>query len=568
MTKLIKSIAIAAFMAFYTAGAAHAGGLDGAFNSLLGSGEANVNKPGRYQSQARNIQYFGSMSVRFPISGNIRFVTMSTPRIDAGCHGIDVHLGAIQWISLDKIVEVIEQTARNAIGPIIMMAMEWLFPSLAATVNDWIAKIQEALSMMTNSCALATSLVGSANEWAKAKYADTYAVSQQSCSQLAQRWNWCSDEADCKSTCEGPKIGKKMSESWKRFTSSEKQMEGLNKPEFMNTTWVGFRATGLVGLNITDTTKTEAQQEADLASIDALTGYVLGELLMSHTGTYIPTRLPDDSEPDDDADITPKHIEGRLPADALLEIFMCGSEYFVGTAPPATSVDKAWWDYCDEIFSTSSSGPNPNPHAYRMNRCGIGGASMLEKMHCLRITTPTLKEYLEDDPRARAALSGGFLRLVRQTLEGAVDDVVKDVEVREEARRLISISPFPLYKAINLAAVYPSISRELITNYSETLAFYLAQQYFHHAITSARRHTSAEGLPVSSDVVELAQTASANIQQKISTKFQQIQSQMQYIEAIQAQVQQIEGAILNSIYHRDLLGNQAFSRDIASGGQG
>lgn len=560
---ILKHALLIAFTAAFTIAtsySAHAGSASEAFGSLLNNSNTNVNSPGSYQTQARGVAFAGSASIRFPTSGRVNLISIRGPSISGGCHGIDAHLGSISWANADQIVQLIENTGRNMIGPIIIMGIKWLFPSLASTINDWLAKLQKALSFAADSCALATSIIGGIEDRIGASAGTQRESDAGFCRTWERRINTCDDGIDCRSACDS--VGEMFTAITDSFegASREEQEEMLESDErFANTTWLGFKSMGIVGLTREDNGDLDAHP-------DPYHAYVLGELLMSMIGTSMPAAITDDPGEEN----VPRLVARAPTMDVQtgLFIYMCGSDF----DDIAFNDNNSAHVQCRKYLQNSGVDDNDGWRIYSCSGADTNSGRALDplegKYDCLTVEALSREEYFDRDAEAKEALAGGFLIETHRILSTAVQDVIADNEISDEAKALISTSPFPLYRALNLAALYPGVAVQIIETYSVIIASYLAQHFLVQSIDAARKHAQVEGAQqIPATIVEGMHEFIQQIDVQIGNTFEEITKHIRFVEGIEAQIQQVEASILESIYHRDLLGNGKFARDIAAGGE-
>jgi conjugative transfer pilus assembly protein TraH len=101
--------------------------------------------------------------MRAPIR-NINLVAFDPPRWSAGCGGIDMFGGSFSFINSDQLVALFRQVAANAVGLAFKAALDQINPSLAKQIQDFQSKIQALNEMMSNTCAVANSLVKSVTD--------------------------------------------------------------------------------------------------------------------------------------------------------------------------------------------------------------------------------------------------------------------------------------------------------------------------------------------------------------------------------------------------------------------
>lgn len=121
----------------------------------------NVTPSGSYEGQSARYYSLGGYSMRNPVVP-IRFVNVQTPRVSAGCGGIDIYAGGFSAIDSDQLLNNIRAIGQNATSLAFMLAISTVSPML----SDIMQKIQgwanEFNKMGKDSCEWAKKAVGGA----------------------------------------------------------------------------------------------------------------------------------------------------------------------------------------------------------------------------------------------------------------------------------------------------------------------------------------------------------------------------------------------------------------------
>jgi conjugative transfer pilus assembly protein TraH len=128
------------------------------FFSGLGGG-ANVTGPGAYQGQSAGYYTGGGLYTRAP-QQDITPISISLPKVSAGCGGIDIFTGGFSFINSDQLVAFLKATANNAIGFAFKLAID--------AISQQIGKVMDTMQDIANkvnttnisSCNAAKALVG------------------------------------------------------------------------------------------------------------------------------------------------------------------------------------------------------------------------------------------------------------------------------------------------------------------------------------------------------------------------------------------------------------------------
>lgn len=140
--------------------------LDRWFNDMNYSTSTN---PGVYEGQSARYATLGGVSTRAPIREPFHFVDVQTPKMTAGCGGIDFYAGGFSAIDKDAFVENLRAIGQNAQSLGFMLAIQVVSPQLSGQmekVQTWANKFNQ---MGMDSCQAAQSLVGGGMDMLGAK---------------------------------------------------------------------------------------------------------------------------------------------------------------------------------------------------------------------------------------------------------------------------------------------------------------------------------------------------------------------------------------------------------------
>lgn len=126
----------------------------------------NYTSGGAYKSQTTNYYSGPSIVARSKVV-NVNPVTISPPRIRAGCNGIDMFTGSFSHINSDQFVALIKQIPNNAKGYIIQLALETMSPTISTQIKSIMATLEKINAMNINSCDIAKGAVNGVVSLAK-----------------------------------------------------------------------------------------------------------------------------------------------------------------------------------------------------------------------------------------------------------------------------------------------------------------------------------------------------------------------------------------------------------------
>lgn len=148
MRKLLAAFCLflsTALLTVQTAQAANAAAAD-IFASI--GGTTTFDRGGAVHSQARSIYSLGGGMVSFQ-GKKVSLLSADAPSFSAGCNGISWHFGGFAFISLDEIRQLVEAVAQASLGIAVDLAMQTLCPQCYAVM----AKLRDMANAMRNAAA-------------------------------------------------------------------------------------------------------------------------------------------------------------------------------------------------------------------------------------------------------------------------------------------------------------------------------------------------------------------------------------------------------------------------------
>lgn len=125
---------------------------------------SNVTNPGVYEGQSARYATLGGISTRAPITQPFQFVSVQTPKISAGCGGIDIYTGGFSAINADQFVQNLRAIGQNAQSLAFMVAIGLVSPVLEDKMSKLNKLAQDFMSNDMTSCEAAQKVVGGAME--------------------------------------------------------------------------------------------------------------------------------------------------------------------------------------------------------------------------------------------------------------------------------------------------------------------------------------------------------------------------------------------------------------------
>ena len=228
-------------------------------------------------------------------------------------------------------------------------------------------------------------------------------------------------------------------------------------------------------------------------------------------------------------------------------MFMCGTD----TAAIANTKSRAVADYCSQFFSNTTS------EGGTASFSGVQAASLMvcdgDKIKCDKLV---LKPYNE----AGILPGEGFLPRVSRLLSMGVEAVRTNKEMPPEVISLMQTAPYPLYQAINAAAVYPVAASDLL----DSISILVAESSSANMMEEFIRWHGREGSSICTSeeqvrrVLDTLATARANNTERRHLIAQTMVTQ----NALKEQIRMVNLAVQQQVMTTDLLHQNALASEM------
>lgn len=162
------------------------------FYQKMGS-SVHINKESIYHRQAGGYNSAGGISIRNNVHDQKLF-HFDPPRIDAGCGGIDIHMGGFSFIKEEEFVASLKNIGSNALGYAFMLGLQTVAPSIANTMGILQSFANDVNAIGINSCETAMQLVGGALSLSET-------ANEQNCRKLGSKQGMFSDYLQGRKEC-------------------------------------------------------------------------------------------------------------------------------------------------------------------------------------------------------------------------------------------------------------------------------------------------------------------------------------------------------------------------------
>lgn len=508
-------------------------------------GTTSIDQGGAIHSQARSIYSMGGGMVTYQ-GKRVTLMNVDPPGFKAGCSGISWHFGGFAFISLDEIRQLVEAVAQASLGIAVDLAMQTLCPQCYAVMS----KLREIANQMRNAAADACRLATSFGSMIKSMLPTDLQPdkAKQECSYYDSSKG--GDDSPLasqigKGACS--MLGK-VSTGLEAITSNlEKYQRGdtsAKKPaadDFKmqgNSTYMALTALGYpdgfvkdlllsvfgmsayievgtsckgVFRNITSSrsvpTGSTATPETDALADDGGEQPVVS-LGSSQTGSRAPgeTKAGDLAQTTATTDVSGSSKGSQLcMAPPLLTdlrqaglFLLCGPNFTEDYSDfvPRYGIQAANSDSLGAMCGTSLSAENDKTaaqraayHALKTSNQKIYRCRSRSSANCMVPEETTISAYLADLRDAKYTqqkYTGVGLMVVSALYEG-----VKAIRERKSALppqtvAIITGAGYPLYRVMNIAAVYPALADDLLMAYGSAIAA-------HYVMDTITRMTSPGG---------------------------------------------------------------------------
>lgn len=541
--------------------------LGDAFQSLTGSGSAmSTNEAGRYTSAARTGFTAGGFDLRVPRAGNApQLLSVTPPRVTAGCNGISAHFGGFSFISGAEFGQLLKQIASGAaLGFVSSLVMKTLCPACEAVVQELKTAAQQASRLAKDSCQVgqtfaedfkkslgatgdAISVCAENSSQLTGAEADSLSAYQKTCNTLWKAKQFLSDNIS-KTDANGNKLKEEDKQAalmcsnvgygnktWYRLSEMDKKGVGASLDNEAN-------VRKLMLINI---------MGADMESADNATpvGCDTGN---GSTWTASPNTEGGDAN----------YCKPATDLKALTGFFMCGAA-LSGTG--TTKISKKVISYCKAMQTAPSDGSQET----KLWTCRTGKGGQADFANC---------PYLELVPASQVVQGEGFLIQVNNLLREGVDRVRSgksfySTDGDDKGKRVIALvnaAPYPLYQVINAAAVYPAAADELIDSMSILVAEQFAYAMFDEMMRLDGRSSNNRCVTrdQATQMLDFVNQLRSQAEKNLSLIAQQFSVQ----QGISEQIRQVNMAIQRQVMSQDLLATgkmtEALNKAITGTGAG
>lgn len=542
MKKILSAIlALALMLQPFTAGATD---LTQAFTDLLGPGTAaSASAPGRFSSASRTGVTLGGFEMRTPRASVPTLLSASAPRISAGCNGISAHFGGFSFISGTDFTKLMEQIASGAaLGFVASLVMKSLCPMCEAVVQELKSAAQAAARLAKDACNVG-------EQFARAYFSgsDSQGSAANACEKVTADSGAASDTLEsAKDLCLNLKAASKSLNEWADSAGVDKA-DVNGEHGLGNVTWHRLKQLEGPGGGAESLGRKLMLINMMGAEISVADGERVG--CDARDGTPIEVGVPGPDGKVRERAYCPPMTDPKT----LVGYYMCGAR--PGALPtPATSARVV--KYCS-TYADGSSGASAGVNANKLWTCE-------DEDKCY---------YLKASDASTTITGEGILVQINKLLTEAVTRVRTGNQGFTDAtgRKIIALvdaAPYPLYQAINAAAVYPAAGTEII----DAMSVAVAEQFAHAMLNETLRVAGRGGATgtISREQASAILDFLGKLRSQSEASMALLGNQFAVQQGLTEQIRTINNTIQRQVLSEDMLssGNvsQALNRALAPNG--
>jgi hypothetical protein len=552
----------------------HAEDLGNMFSNLMGPGSASTTTAGgRYTAGARNIFVGGGVEMRFPRS-SVTLFSVAPPSFSAGCQGISAHFGGFSFISGKEIEQLVRNIAQGAPGLVINLVIKTLCPMCEAVLQNMQKLAQFAAKANMDSCRVAGNLVNMLDKKINPASTDGSQAIAGECGLQSTSQNKESEWGKANtSVCASLKSSiASLEKGWKEIEDGMYGASGdAGGTKKVKQSVAAERCKVGVG-NCTWMVLDEIFPAGDpVLTSQAIKNRLLLMNLMGATltGKGVTCGTPTTDGADEMATVM---CLPKLEPKEAVGLFMCG----VPSGGAAAGMDRVWTEYCQPMFMKK------NPTTGKFDASDLPGVVTaikgLEMLDCDLTADDktagrnaykdckTLKRSTVDEMKL---IEGpGFLYEVQRLLREAVRRVRENVPMGGDAdgKRIIALinaAPYPLYQAVNAAAVYPEAGQSLMDSMALLVADHIAYAYFQQLLQiSAANGAGDNGITISPQMVNKVLDGMQSLRMENDKNRSRMGKTIASQQLMMEEIRKVNIMIQQSVMSEEMLNMQKYANTI------
>lgn len=557
-----------------------------AFSGLISSTNTSVDQPGYLHSATRNVFVGGSMHMWIP-RDNVQLISISPPAFSAGCGGIDFFMGGFSFINAAQFQQLIKNVMQAAIGYAIQLGIRTLCPMCADILATLQKLAQQANKMGVDSCQMAQNLINGAIGYmgdsvsSKGVVTDSKGNNAFFGAPSAGSNPSATGTGDAKNTnAECSMLAAKAGDSDSFLGAMNSVCNGMSSAigkinSYLDNPIPGTSKEGIASM-LSDTVGNKlwiGMTQAGYADT------AFKELVLSVNGfTVTPSQggKPGQSVTYNGWGPTLK-VTGSPVSNVLIAILMFGTDpkvsfqKFISSGGALSQQDMELMKstisdienmkytslplyVCGNANATddSSAGKNFAPPTTAMTGSGTSDVLKMCQYAYNQTVSGSTNPLITPD---------GLYEDVYSILTQAVNNVATDKPIPSDAIALMQITPLPLYKMINVAAVYPGAATQLVQTYSYLISALIIQSLVSNWAIPTATANGMQGLG-NGDAMNMAQGLVQAIAATTDSAAGSIGTALREQQAILASLKAINSTIYQRLSSTGIQGNLLFSQQL------
>lgn len=537
--KLILALMILG-MSFFACNSASATDLTDAFGALVNSTPSTS-----YNIQGRGYMMGGGGYIKFP-HDDITFVDITPPSFNVGCNGISYFFGGFSFISGAQFTAMLKQFATAALGYAFQIALQTLCPVCMSVLEKLQAAAQLASEFAANACKMSAAMI---NKAIKSSSTLSSIFTQEGA--VAKSIN--NGETDfLKGITDNEYVQNTVSWLQDKYDYIQKLANGsqdaakteANNVPVGNQTWKSL----------------EGLDYYDRVLIQSLTGTVFYYIDKSKQASPLRQTYPEHLSPKDFTNLFMFGVKGTHQGDDLtildckeaqggatsfsLDVFDSG-----GCTPRPIQIKDSQWYAKSNVTAT------------------VGGVNIVNYGFYAAVYAALMQAVY--DTEANKSWS------VAQNVE-LPDTLYPNVTINSsftdaQIKAMVSIAPLPVYQAINIAAINPSVSEGLVQTASVYIAQALSVAYIEQEIFAKIPKIGTQGTPISGmlgDTLKSIENQINQIRSKLNTNLMYALQEIEQQQAWVGELHQVQSILYQTVMENGLADNFAYSSALTAEGQG
>jgi hypothetical protein len=463
-------------------------------------GTTTIDQGGAIHSQARSIYSLGGGMVSFQ-GKHVSLLDADPPSFSAGCNGISWHFGGFAFISMDEIRQLVEAVAQASLGVAVDLAMHTLCPQCYAVMS----KLRDISNMMRNAaadaCHIATDLGNKLldgmgfSATSSSSSCATGNSEQGSTSSLLEGWagSACSLLSDANTwlTTQSNNITNWLNGNKSGTTPSKNQFDGKGNITYQALTALGYPdgpskdiLLSVLGMAIVPLSP-QADCKSTLANVTVQAVSSTGTSAVDKTtaptdpgtvnGTNASAGQSNAANAPSGGDTkggvvcyAPPIIDGLT---VVARTLMCGAnpdaemQAFANAYYPQGGVAAVKNSSVGAMCAPTQNAEAKDPPVYD---CQATNPSESKVGVCLNPTTVPLSSVQPSSSGYNGFT--GLAWMIEAALLDGTKAVMNNTTLPPQTVAILNGSQWPLYRLINMAAVYPGMATDLISAYSSAIA--------------------------------------------------------------------------------------------------